>query len=477
MTARAVALLAEARRRQALTPLAYADLWHHPPPRTSQREALQMMAGPGVLLGLCVGGNRTGKSELAAMYAILCAAGRDAVIRDGRREVPWVRRFLARAGLPEGLIRPQPSEVWVASPTFAASRKQIRPKIRRWLPAGSRFRSWGQNGEAEAIIAGTGGKGIITSKAYRQYDQDAQTWEGAAIGGLICDEQPNSSDCLTAGFSRLVDLKGKAFMAVTPLRGTRDWLYQDMVRDPPPWVAMRTLHGSDNPHIDEEMRQLMLSSQPEWSRASRDRGVFGDVEGRIYQFDRGVHVVPSRQPPASWSRIIAVDWGSRAPHILWIAESPTGQLIVYRELAPRIELAAPGLTSRRLVSMAIDLERRAGDMGGEVYRVADSEDPGAITEAAELGWWVAPAAKGPGSVTRGITLVEALMQTIDPISGELVAPRIVVTEDCPVLIEELENYRHHERSTPENVIPVKKDDHGVDALRYAVQYRALYSGM
>ncbi len=39
---------------------------------------------------------------------------------------------------------------------------------------------------------------------------------------------------------------------------------------------------------------------------------------------------------------------------------------------------------------------------------------------------------------RGITLVEALFQTIDPITGELVAPRLVVTEDCPVLIEELE---------------------------------------
>ena len=477
MTARARALLAEARRRQALAPLAYADLWHHSPPRTSQREALRMMSAPGVLLGLCVGGNRTGKSELAAMYAILCAAGRDAVIRDGRREVPWVRRFLARAGLPEGLIRPAPCEVWVASPTFAAARKQIRPKIRRWLPAGSRYRSWNSDSEAEAVIAGTGGKGLITSKAYRQYDHDDQTWEGAAIGGLICDEQPNSYDCLAAGLSRLVDLEGQAFMSVTPLRGTRDWLYEELVRAAPPWVAMRTLHGADNPHISEEMRQLMLSSQPEWSRASRDRGVFGDVEGRIYPFSRGAHVVPACSPPSAWPRIVAVDWGSRAPHVLWIAESPAGQLIVYRELAPRIELTAPGLTSRRLVSMAIDAETHAGDLGGEVYRVADSEDPGAIAEAAELGWWVAPAVKGPGSVTRGITLVEALLQTIDPITGELVAPRLVVTEDCPVLIEELENYRHHSRSSPENVIPVKRDDHGADALRYAVQYRAQYSGL
>lgn len=436
-----------------------------------------MLGAPGVLVGLILGGNRTGKSELGAMYAVACAAGRDAVYMDGARPVPWVQKFLARAGLPAHLVRAEPSEVWAASPTFAASRKQIRPKIKRWLPWGSDLRRWNSDSEAEALIAGTGGRGMITSKAYRQFDADPQTWEGAAIGGLILDEQPNSYDCLAAGLSRCVDLRAQALMTVTPLRGTRDWLYQRLVRDAPEWVVLRVLHGADNPHIDEDMRRLMLASQPAWSRASRDTGVFGDVEGRIYPFSRAAHVIPRQRIPIAWPGLCCIDWGARAPHVVWMAEDPAGRLIAYREMAPRKDLTEPGMTSRRLVIEAQAIEAAAGDANREWYRVGDSEDPGAIAEAAGLGWWITPVKKGPGSVTRGITLVDSLLQTVDPVSMERIAPRLVVTEDCPVLIEELENYRHGPKSTPADIKPLKVDDHGPDALRYGVMYRAGYSGL
>ena len=475
--ARARALLAEVRRRQAVAPLSYAELWHHEAPRTSQRAALAMLGAPGVLLGLILGGNRTGKSELGAMYAVACAAGRSASVLDGGRRIWWVARWLARAGLPANLIRPYPTEVWCASPTFAASRKQIRPKIRRWLPAGSEYRRWNSDSEAEAVIAGTGGRGMITSKAYRQYDMDDQTWEGAAIGGLVLDEQPNSYDCLAAGISRLVDHSGQALMTVTPLRGTRDWLYQKLVREAPPWVARRVLHGADNPHISEEMRRLMLASQPSWSRASRDTGVFGDVEGRIYPFSHGAHVIPATSPPLDWPRLCCIDWGARAPHVVWMAEDPRGRLVAYRELAPRRDLTQPGMTSRRLVQEAQAIEAAAGEGGCEFHRVGDSEDPGAIAEAAALGWWITPVVKGPGSVTRGIALVESLLQTVDPVTMEAIPPRLVIADSCPVLIEEMSGYRHGPRSTPADIKPMKTDDHGPDAIRYGVMYRAGYSGL
>ena len=479
LTDRARALIAESRRRRALTPLAYASLWHQAAPRTSQREALAMLAEPGILVALLTGGNRTGKSELGAMYAVASAAGRDAVIVDGngKRPVYWVRQFLARACLPAHLVRKQPSDVWVCSPTFAAARKQIRPKIRRWVPQGSSTVGWNSTSEAEIVIAGTGGKGIITSKAYRQFDADSQTWEGAAIGALILDEQPNSYNCLAAGLSRCVDFKARALMCVTPLRGKRDWLYQRFIRDPAPWMAHRSLHGVDNPHIDEATRQLMLASQPAWSRSSRDTGEFGDVEGRIYGFSRAAHVVPRWRPPPDAPRLVTIDWGSRAPHICWIAEDEAGRLICYRELAPRIDLKSPGMTARRLIMHAREIEAEAGEAGCDVYRTADSEDPGAIADAAELGWWIAPAKKGPGSVTRGIGMVDALLQTVDPLSGEIVAPRLVFTEDCPQTIAEMLDYRHRHDSTAEDIRPVKRDDHGPDAIRYAVILRAEYSGI
>ena len=462
----------ELRRRRKAYPLAYGRLWHHDPPRTSQRRAILALAEPGVMMVLVLGGNRAGKSDLVVQWSVACAAGRDAVHEGPEGEVRWVARWLAANGLPESMIPEGPGDVWAGSTTFGAAVDQIRPKLRRWCPAGTTISGY-ESRTGEAVFRLPGG-GTILSKAYRQWERDRQTWEGAAIRAAALDEQPPAYDLLGSLFARLVDQRGQVAMALTPLRGRQDWLYQQLVRDPPPWLRIAYLHGADNPHIPQDMREMMLAASASWQRASRDRGEFSDPEGRVYPFDRALHVIPPTRPPAEWTRWVGVDWGARAPHVLWAAESPAGRLIVYRELAPRRSTLEPGLPSRRLIEWAIEAERGSPEGAGAttVYRVADSEDPGAITEAAELGWWVMPAAKGPGSVLRGIELVEALLLVADPLTGEAQPPRIQVTSDCPVVIEEMEGLRWAPPRPgsvpqPDPACP----DHGPDALRYIVQAR------
>ena len=103
------------------------------------------------------------------------------------------------------------------------------------------------------------------------------------------------------------------------------------------------------------------------------------------------------------------------------------------------------------------------------WRAADSEDPGAIEEAAGQGWLCYGVDKGPGSVASGIHLVESLLSLVDPITLERVEPRIRITTDCPVLIQELDEYRWSDRGTePDRSC----SDHGPDALRYLCMYRA-----
>ena len=458
-------LLEELDRRRALAPLAYATLWDRAAPRTSQRRALLPILEPDVLMHAILGGNRTGKSEVGAMYAVALAAGRDAEI-DGRR---WVEGWLRRNGLPMELIPLGPGRVWVGSPTFGSAVEQIRPKLLRYSPAGTKSKSW-EDKQAEGELRLPGG-GVIVSKAYRQYDQDPQSWEGASPRGIVLDEQPNQRANLTAALARLVDRGGKILNLLTPLKGKADWYYREIYQPCPSWVRFAFLHGLDNPHIDQRARALMIAATPAWQRASRDVGAFTTAEGMIYPFDRGSHVIPSTTPPSSWVRWHATDWGGRAPHMIWAAESPAGELIVYRELAPRRTTQEPAITVRQLLELAADLERAEG-YGGQVYRVADSEDPGAIVEAAGMGWWVEGAKKGPGSVVQGIELVEAMLQTVHPIELTPQRPRILITQDCPQLIEELEGMRwatvrEGQDPRPDPVCP----DHGPDALRYLVQYR------
>ena len=458
-------LLEELERRRATAPLAWAELWDRPAPRTSQRRALLPLLEPDVLLHAILGGNRTGKSEVGAMYAVALAAGRDATL-DGRR---WVERWLRRNGLPDTLIPLGSGRVWVGSPSFGSAVEQIRPKLLRYAPKGTRAKGWDdKRSEGELHLPGGG---VIVSKAYKQYDQDPQSWEGASPRGIVLDEQPNSQANLTAALARLVDSRGKILNLLTPLRGKADWYYREIAHNPPEWVRIVSLHGADNPHIDQRRRSLMIAAVPAWQRASRDIGAFTTVEGAIYPFDRGIHIIPPMTPPADWIRWQGIDWGGRAPHVLWAAESPRGEIIVYRELAPRRTTQEPAISARQLLDLAREMEGAEG-YGGTIYRVADSEDPGAITEAAGLGWWLEAAKKGAGSVVQGIDLLESMLQTVHPIDLTPQAPRIRITSDCPQLIEELEGMRWAEvregqDRRPDPVCP----DHGPDALRYIVRYR------
>lgn len=476
----------ELRRRETLSPLAYSSLWDNPEPRTSQRRALLPLLDPSVLMLAVLGGNRAGKSDVAAQYGIATAAGLDATVLDPLRkiEVPWVKLWLARNGLPEALIPRGPGRVWLGSPTFAAAVEQIRPKFTRYCPAGTRYLRWDdKQSEGEARIPGGG---VVVSKAYKQFDIDPQSWEGAAPRRIVLDEQPNQHKNLLAAFSRLVDERGKLIIALTPLRGTADWFYREVIHKAPAYLRVVHLHGADNPHIPQDMLQLMLSTMPAWQRKSRETGAFSQPEGARFTLQRGVHTIPPFTPPAHWLRVQGWDWGARSPHVVWFAEVAEpfklsdgrellpGDVVVYRELAERRSTTQPGIPDLTLIRWA--KEKEQGSPEGlnlvQCVRVADSESPGAIQQAAEEGLWLQAAAKPSGSVNAGLDLIEALMQTVDPISMKPMRPRLYFTEDCPVLIEEIEGLKWAEEKEgvepgPDPTCP----DHGIDAMRYGLQLR------
>tara|TARA_R100001510_G_scaffold56460_1_gene62117 strand:+ start:13153 stop:14355 length:1203 start_codon:yes stop_codon:yes gene_type:complete len=85
--------------------------------------------------------------------------------------------------------------------------------------------------------------------------------------------------------------------------------------------------------------------------------------------------------------------------------------------------------------------------------VGDSAEPRLITELSR-DCNVAPAIKGQGSITFGISL----LQDYD----------LVITEDSTELIKELNNYCWLEKKSQ---TPVDNFNHAIDALRYAVSYQ------
>lgn len=457
---------AELERRRRARPLAYAMLWDQAEPRTSQLRSFR--AGLGARGLVLVGGNGTGKTWVAALWALIQALGVDH---------PDVVAFADRNGLDLARgVPPGPGLVWVCSETFEAAREQIRRHLSALSPEGARTRGWEVARQGELLLP-NGGR--IISKAYVQYLMRPQTWEGAQIRAVVFDEQPPNELCMGAAFARTRSLAKEAvpggrwfwLLAYTGLNG-KDWLYRRHVATPEAAVPVRWIHGADNPHLDQDQQAAIIASFPAWQRAARERGEFASPVGRrLPGFDRAVHVLDASQMPtieATWLRWVGVDPGSRHPHAIWVAESAAGDLYVYREYAPRLTTAQPGLAATEWIATCKAFDATDGAVSR--YRVADSADPGFLTEAARAGWVCLPAAKGPGSIEDGLNLIEAYLAT--SYLGQPRRPRLYISSDCPVLIAELEQLRWlpEQPGKAPATDPACEDD-GIDGLRYILLLR------
>ena len=62
-------------------------------------------------------------------------------------------------------------------------------------------------------------------------------------------------------------------------------------------------------------------------------GQWDIFEGQYFaEFDRNVHVCRPHGIPAHWRRYVTLDYGMDMLAALWIAQSPDGHSVVYREL-------------------------------------------------------------------------------------------------------------------------------------------------
>lgn len=97
----------------------------------------------------------------------------------------------------------------------------------------------------------------------------------------------------------------------------------------------------DNPHLDQRTYRRSLSGMSAPLRAALRDGRWDVVEGQFFdEWDPDLHVYDPQttfpddggQPPRSWVRIRAVDFGYAAPYAcVWVAFDPDGGAWLYRE--------------------------------------------------------------------------------------------------------------------------------------------------
>lgn len=257
-----------------------------------------------------------------------------------------------------------------------------------------------------------------------------------------------------------MSVPGSRMILTTNPAGPRHWLRQKyMLRAADSDLRLRQWHFKldDNtklePGIISDIKAAMTG-------VFYQRNVLGrwvQAEGAIYQsFDEARHVVRGALPAIQWLPACGVDVGSTNPfHAVMLGVTQDRRLIVTREW--RHDSRATGRIMTN-VEYSVALRKWLPPDQPDWIVV----DPSAADFRATLARHgeTKRVMAGDNAVIDGIQLVSSLFAT----------NRLVVHESCKELLDEIPGYVWDEKAAERGEDqPVKRDDHGLDALRYAIR--------
>jgi PBSX family phage terminase large subunit len=204
----------------------------------------------------------------------------------------------------------------------------------------------------------------------------------------------------------------------------------------------------DNPHLPVEEIDKAKKELPEDRFFQEYMADFRKSEGLVYkEFNRDLHIFDEEINKEGMEYISGIDFGFTNPcavlHLLvdgdsnfWITE----------------EWYKTGRTEEQIGEYV----KSCGF--NEVY--PDPESPSAIEVLNSKGVNVREVIKGKDSIKSGINTVRALFKS----------NRLHIHKSCQNLISELETYSYPEKrpNSNEPEVPIKENDHALDALRYVL---------
>lgn len=224
----------------------------------------------------------------------------------------------------------------------------------------------------------------------------------------------------------------------------------------------------DNPSVTGEYLAV-LDGLTGHRHARLRLGLWAAAEGVVYpEWDASVHLIDRFDIPQSWRRFRSIDFGYTNPFVCqWWAVDGDGRMYLYRELYRSQRTVRDHAREIIRLSEGEHIEATVTDHDAEDRATLDQEGIGSI-----------PAKK---DVTVGIQAVAARLRRAGDGKPRLCVLRDSLVSPDPAMreakrptctAEEFDGYCWAEtkEGRPVKEEPVKVDDHGMDALRYAVMY-------
>ena len=213
-----------------------------------------------------------------------------------------------------------------------------------------------------------------------------------------------------------------------------------------------------------------LDRLPPVRRARARDGLWTGGRGTVFDFQKGVHLIPGFTPPRHWPRLCGIDWGWSAPSVcLWIAIDPAYDAMhIYRQIykthLTRDEFAAEIIAINNANSEYIP------------FYCCDPAEPAAIETFQQMGL---NAVEADNDVSKGIDLFHQRMAIdADGRTRFYVHENSLVELDESLVLEhnptdiskEFSKFRYatigKSQLLTDKIHP--RHDHGISAARYVI---------
>ncbi len=396
------------------------------------------------------GGNRSGKTECGAVEVVYLACGNH----------PYKKNKLTSG--------------WVVSLSRQVQRDVAQRKILEYLPASCIEKivmvSGGQDSAENGIIdfilvrSQVGG---ISKIGFKSCDQGREKFQGTSLDYVWFDEEPPYDIYLECKM-RVLDKCGEIFGTMTPLKGLT-WVYNTIYlndkNDNEIWYEM--MEWADNPFLSKKEIESMTKSLPAEEIESRRYGKFMQNGGMVYsEFDENVHVIEPFEVPMEWQDNISIDPGLHNPlsahfyavdydgNVYVVAEHYQAQKTVEYHAEKIKEIARKlnwNTDSKGFLRAIIDSAARQKTLASEKNVVELFYENGILVNP-----------QVDKDMFAGISTVKSYLKTADG------STRLFIFKNCVNLIREIKNYWWGDGD-----LPIKKDDHALDELRYYLMTKPL----
>lgn len=399
------------------------------------------------------GGNRSGKTECGAVEAVWLARGIHPFKANKKNVSGWVVSLShqVQRDVAQNKILYYLNPDWIVETVMIEGRK-----------------SSATNGIIDYILIKNvfGGQSKI---AFKSCDQGREKFQGTSLDFVWFDEEP-PEDIYKECRMRIMDRQGELFGTMTPLKGL-SWVYNEIYlnenNNSEVWYTF--MEWADNPFLNKGEISLLSSTLSEDELQSRRYGKFISKGGQVYsEFDETVNVINPFDVPVEWYDKISIDPGLKNPlSAHWYAMDFDGNVYVIAEYYQAEKSVEYHSFAIKQICERLKWHKGFnGNIDVMIDSAAGQRTLNGAKSVAELffDYGINCDTKVNKDLFTGINRVKSYLKNS---KGET---KLYIFKNCVNLIREIKGY-----FWGNNDIPIKKDDHSLDELRYYIMSKPISS--